>query len=250
MVKDLPSSRSRSRAPPESSPTSPETKRDKFQKPFPVNAGADRGPGPKGLPPTPPSDTESYSLQRNRSQSQPARERLSSRSSGSSDYDRPQRTRLDTVRDEDDRPDTEMRRTKSVGGRTRSGESRQMNRSLSRRDIDRRRQVDEEGDDIYGVYDDYYEEKPLRTFSTRRPLQRGLSRSRTGSLSRGRRSVEDEDDYGSRYSEGEDEEFEMVTPKRSEISKVTANLLHSDKVDQSQSQNGRYGQSCHDPCRY
>ena len=222
MVKDLATSRSRGRAQSDSGPSSPEIKRDKFQKPFPVKAGPNRDQGPKGLPPTPPSESESYSLQRNRSRSQPARERLSSRSSGSSDYERPMRTRLDTVRDEDDRPDTEMRRTKSMGGRGRSGDTRPtMNRSLSRRDMDRRRQYDEEGEDFYGVYDDYYEEKPMRSLTTRRPLQRGLSRSRTGSLSRGRRSVEDEDDYGNRFSEGEDEEFEMVTPKRSEISKVT-----------------------------
>src|SRR5579859_4469025 len=196
MVKDLAPSRSRSRAQSDSSPSSQEVKRDKYQKPFPVKAGPDRGQGPKGLPPTPPSESESYSLQRSRSRSQPARERMSTRSSGSSDYERPVRTRLDTVRDEDDRPDVEMRRTKSMGGRGRNGETRPpMSRSLSRREVDRRRQYDEDGDDFYGVYDDYYEDKPLRTLTTRRPLQRGLSRSRTGSLSRGRRSVEDDEEY-------------------------------------------------------
>ncbi len=235
MVKDLATSRSRARAQSESSPSSPDVKRDKFQKPFPVKAGPDRVPAPKGLPPTPPSESESYSLQRSRSRSQPARERLSSNSTGSSDYERPQRTQLDTVRDEDDRPEIEMRRTKSMGGRGRNGDARPpMGRSLSRRDVDRRRQYDDDGEDIYGVYDDYYDDKPQRSLTTRRPLQRGLSRSRTGSLSRGRRSVEDEDDYGNRYSEGEDDEFEMVTPKRPEISKVRL-ILHtsSDRPDQS-----------------
>lgn len=237
MVKDLARSRSRARAQSDSGPSSPGSKRDKFQKPFPVKAGPDRVPALKGLPPTPPSESESYSLQRSqsRSRSQPARERLSSRSSGSSDYERPQRTRLDTVRDEDDQPDTEMRRTKSMGGRGRKGEARPpMNRSLSRRDADRRRQYDDDGEDFYGVYDDYYEDKPQRSLTTRRPLQRGLSRSRTGSLSRGRRSVEDEDDYGNRYSEGEDDEFEMVTPKRPEINKVCLIVdTFSDGLDQS-----------------
>ena len=126
------------------------------------------------------------------------------------------------MRDEDDYSvgGAEMRRARSMGGRGRSGEQRQLVRSQSRRELDNRgrRGYDEEGDDFYGVYDDYYEEKPMRSLTTRRPLARGPSRSRTGSVTRGR-NRDDDDDF-SRYSEGEDEEFEMVTPKRTEISKV------------------------------
>jgi hypothetical protein len=125
------------------------------------------------------------------------------------------------VRDEDDYSGgAEMRRARSMGGRGRSGEQRQLVRSQSRRELDNRgrRGYDEEGDDFYGVYDDYYEEKPMRSLTTRRPLARGPSRSRNGSVTRGR--TRDDDDDFSRYSEGEDEEFEMVTPKRTEISKV------------------------------
>jgi hypothetical protein len=214
----------RARAQSDAGPTSPESvRRDKYQRPFPVKAaGSDRGFGPKTLPPTPPSESESYSLQRSRSRSQPATVRTSTRSSGSSDYAPPPRPRLDTVRDEDDYSvgSTEMRRARSVGGRGRSGEQRQLVRSQSRRELDNRgrRGYDDEEESVYDVYDDYYEEKPMRSLTTRRPSARGPSRSRNGSVNRGR-SRDDDDDF-SRYSDGEDDEFEIITPKRAEISKV------------------------------
>ena len=205
------------------SAVSSETRREKFQKPFPVKAGsgADREM-PKNLPPTPPSEPESgygNSLQRTRSRSTPARSRsLAARSSGSStgssDYAPPVRSRLDTVRDEeDDFGGSQMRRTRSTGGRDRT-----MNRSLSTR-TPRGRREDKEGlDDIYG---DYYEEKPLtRTPTTRRPLARAMSRSRASSSSRAR-SREDEESQRYYSDNDEDDEFEMVTPKRSEITKVS-----------------------------
>jgi hypothetical protein len=219
----------RGRAQSDAGPESPESvRRDKYQRPFPVKAaGPDRGFGPKTLPPTPPSESESYSLQRSRSRSQPASGRTSTRSSGSSDYAPPPRPRLDTVRDEDDYSvgGAEMRRARSMGGRGRSGEQRQLVRSQSRRELDSRgrRGYDEEGESIYDVYDDYYEEKPVRSLTTRRPLARGPSRSRNGSVSRGR-SRDDEDEF-SRHSDGEDDEFEIVTPRRAEISKVLSFLI-------------------------
>jgi len=201
------------------SPVSAETRRDKFQKPFPVKGGADREM-PKNLPPTPPSEPENYGsgLQRNRSRSTPARSRsLAARSSGSStgssEYNPPMRSRLDTVRDEeDDMSGNEMRRTKSTGGRN----DRMMNRSMSTRNPRGRR---EDRDDLYDIYGDYYEEKPMtRTATTRRPLGRAVSRSRGSSTSRARSR---EDEESQRYSDNdEDDEFEMVTPKRSEITKV------------------------------
>src|SRR5205085_10520861 len=96
--------------------------------------------------------------------------------------------------DADDGTELDMLRTQSTAGKGRNGDTRPpKSRTLSRREVDRRRQYDDDGEDIYGVYDDYYDDKPQRSLTTRRPLQRGLSRSRTGSLSRGRRSVEDED---------------------------------------------------------
>lgn len=171
---------------------------------------------PKNLPLTPPSESEGYSLQRSRSRSQPAAGRLTPRSSaGSSDYTPPPRTRLNTVRDEDDPGGSEMRRARSMGGRTRNGDDRVMNRSFStRREARGRRDEDE----IYDLYNDYYEDKPImRSVSTRRPLARTLTRSRASSSTRGRSRDEDDD---SQYSDGEDGEFEMVTPKRTEISKV------------------------------
>ena len=203
---------------------SDETRRDKFQKPFPVKAGTgtDREL-PQILPPTPPSEPESYStnLQRSRSRSTPARSRSlavrsSGSSTGSSEYTPPLRSRLDTVRDEeDDVPNTEMRRTKSTGGRGDRG----MNRSLSTRTPRGRR---EDRDDLYDIYGDYYDEKPMtRTLTTRRPLARAntMSRGRGSSSSRNRRQ---DDEESQRYSDEEDDEFEMVTPKRSEITKVSS----------------------------
>jgi PB1 domain len=189
---------------------------------------------PKNLPPTPPSESESYSLQRSRSRSQPAIMRSTARSSGeSSDYNPAPRTRLDTVRDEDDRGSTEMRRAKSVGARGRAGDERRrgeerlMNRSMSTRRPEPSRRKDD-GDDIYDLYNDYYDEKPvMRSRSTRRPLVRTLTRTRTSSSSRGR-SRDDEDDYSNRYSDDEDDEFEMVTPKRSEISKIKVKVTMKD----------------------
>jgi hypothetical protein len=199
------------------------TDRDKFRKPFPVKASSDRDL-PKYLPPTPPSETESYSLQRSRSQSQPSVMRsLTARSSGeSSDYNPPQRNRLIMVRDENNRGGTEIRRAKSVGGRGRNGDNeRRMNRSFSKREYRSRK---DDGDDIYDLYNDYYEEKPItRSLTTRRPLGRSMSRSRTSSSSRGR-SREDEEEL---YSDGEDDEFEMITPKRTEISKVFPDFSES-----------------------
>jgi hypothetical protein len=191
-----------------------ESRRDKFEKPFPVKARPDRE-DPKNLPPTPPSESEDYSIQRSRSRSQPARTRSTrSSESSSSDYSPPARPRLDTVRDEDGL--LEPRRSRSVSGRVRNASDRALERSRSRRDIRGRK---DDGDDFYDVYDDYYEEKlPVRSLTTRRPLGRAPSRSRASSSSRGR-SREDEDDYGQRYSD-EDDEFEMVTTKRTEISKV------------------------------
>jgi len=205
-------------------PVVPETRRDKYQRPFPVKAGTDREL-PKGLPPTPPSEPESYTLNRTRSRSQPAARGSTARSSGgSSDYAPPPRPRLDTVRDEDDSGSssaTEMRRAKSMGGRGRMTEEKVLSRSQSKRERGRR----DDGNDIYDLYNDYYDEKPMRSVSTRRPPARALTRSRTSSSSRGR-SREDEDDYSQRYSEEEDDEFEMVTPmKRTEISKVTSPQL-------------------------
>ena len=200
-----------------------ETRRDKFQKPFPVKGGGADRDLPKNLPPTPPSESEGYggSLQRSRSRSTPARSRsLAVRSSGSSsgsDYTPPLRPRLDTVRDEEDDDDvrgSEMRRTKSTGGRGDRG----MNRSMSTRTPRGRR---EDRDDLYDIYGDYYEEKPMtRAMSTRRPLARAntMSRNRGSSSSRSRRQEEEDD---RRYSDEEDDEFEMVTPKRSEITKVS-----------------------------
>lgn len=203
------------------SAVSSETRPEKFQNPFPVKpgSGADREI-PKYLPPTPPSEPESgygNGIQRSRSRSTPARSRsLAARSSASStgsDYAPPVRSRLDTVRDEeDDLRGSEMRRAKSTGGRDRN-----MNRSLSTR-TPRGRREDRDGlDDIYG---DYYEEKSLaRTPTTRRPLARAMSRNRGSSSSRAR-SREDEESQRY-YSDDEDDEFEMVTPKRSEITKVS-----------------------------
>ena len=198
------------------SPTIAETQRDRFQKPFPVKAGADRDLT-RNLPPTPPSEPENYGngLQRSRSRSTPARSRsLAARSSGSStgssEYNPPMRSRLDTVRDEeDDVSGNEMRRTKSAAGRS----DRTMNRSMSTRNPRGRREDKDDFDDIYG---DYYDEKPMtRTATTRRPLGRAMSRNRGSSSSRAR-SREDE------YSDNdEDDEFEMVTPKRSEITKAS-----------------------------
>ena len=208
----------RGRAKSDAGPTSlQEMRRDRFQKPFPVKPGSDHDL-PKNLPPTPPSESESYSLQRSRSRSQPATSRSTTRSSGgSSEYNPTPRTRLDTVRDEDDRSGTEMRRSKSMNGRGRVGddrrnrEERMMSRSMSTRRAEPPRRRDN-GDDIYDIYGDYYDEKPvMRSLSTRRPLARTLTRNRTR---------DDDDDYSNRYSDGEDDEFEMVTSKRSEISKV------------------------------
>jgi len=72
--------------------------------------------------------------------------------------------------------------------------------------------------DLYDVYDDYYDEKPALTRSnTRRGLARTMSRSRGTSRARGR---DDEDDYSNRFSDDDDGDFEMITPKRSEITKV------------------------------
>jgi len=207
---------------PITSAVSSETRREKFQKPFPVKAGSGANREmPKNLPPTPPSEPESSygnSVQRSRSRSTPARSRsLAARSSGSStgssDYTPPVRSRLDTVRDEeDDFGGSQMRRTKSTGGRDRS-----MNRSLSTR-TPRGRREDRDGlDDIYG---DYYEEKPMtRTATTRRPLDRAMSRNRGSSSSRAR-SREDAESQRYYSDNDEDDEFEMVTPKRSEITKV------------------------------
>jgi hypothetical protein len=226
-------------------PSYNETRRDKFQKPFPVKSGSDRDI-PKIFPPTPPSESESYSVRRSRSQSQPAGGRSTPRSSaGSSDYTPPTRTRLDTVRDEDDLSGSEMRRAKSMSGRARDGGDRAMNRSFSTRREPRPRKDE---DEIYDLYNDYYEEKPIgRSMSTRRPLARTLTRSRTVSSSRGR--IRDEEDDYSRYSDDEDDEFEMITPKRSEISKVSPYFHLTKILDQSQSKNGRNHENRHDPDR-
>src|SRR5271167_1364342 len=122
----------RGRAQSDVGPTSTdETRRDKFQKPFPVKSGSDRDI-PKNFPPTPPSESESYSLRRSRSHSQPAGGRSTPRSSaGSSDYIPPPRSRLNAVRDEDDLSESDMRRAKSMSGRARNGGGRTVNRSFS-----------------------------------------------------------------------------------------------------------------------
>jgi hypothetical protein len=203
----------------------PTRTRTQREKPFPVKAGSERMSPTKGLPPTPPSESEGYGLQRSRSHSQPAVNRAqpgTARSSGSSDYTPPARPRLATVRDddfdEDQRYETDMRRARSMNVRGRSGDSRQVERQLSRREPLRGRRQDEI-DEVYDIYDYYDEDKPMRANTTRRPLQRGLSRSRASSSSRGRRDMDET------YSD-EDDEFEMVTPKRTEISKVSPSVRH------------------------
>jgi hypothetical protein len=154
-------------------------------------------------------------------------------SSESSDYNPVPRSRLNAVLDEDKRGGIEMRRARSMGGRgnvgaeRRKGEERKMNRSMSTRQAESSRRRDY-GDDIYDLYGDYYDEKPVtRSLSTRRPLARTLTRTRTSSSSRGR-SRDVDDDYSNRYSDGEDEEFEMITPKRSEISKIKVKVTMND----------------------
>ena len=198
-----------------------ETRRDKFRKPVPVRAEMDTGMA-KNLPPTPPSESETYSLTRSRSRSQPAVGRgamtpRSSNSSGTSDL--AGRNRLGTVRDEENEPRSsmDMRRTRSLATRNRNSDERPMNRSMStRRDARPFRRNDDQ--DLYDVYDDYYDEKPLLTRSnTRRGLARANTRSRGTSRARGR---DDEDDYSNRFSDDDDGDFEMITPKRSEIAKV------------------------------
>src|SRR5215471_15702573 len=193
MVKtDIASSKSiRGRSRSDVGSTSNESRRDRFRKPFQLKPDSDRDM-PRNLPPTPPSESEGSSMQRSRSRSQPATMRSTARSSdGSSDSPR---TRLDTVHDEDERGGAEMRRAKSMGGRgrvgneRRKGEERMMGRSMSTRKAEPPRRRDD-GDDIYDLYNDYYDEKPvMRSLSTRRPLARTLTRTRTTSSSRGRRS--------------------------------------------------------------
>jgi hypothetical protein len=193
------------------------TRGPKPQRPIPRRAMTERSDNPKGLPPTPPSETEGYGgLQRSRSRSQP-----SARSSGgSSDYTPPARPRLPTVRDDDDRrrQDADMRRTRSMNTTRRKDSefSRPTDREPLRREPTRSRgRYENDEDDVYDIYNDYYDEKPVRAYTTRRPPARGPSRSRASSASRGRRPSVDDG-----YSDGEDEEFEMITPKRTEISKV------------------------------
>lgn len=195
-----------------------ETSRDKSQNTFPLKPNSDRGV-PKYFPPTPPSEAENFTLQRSRSRSQPATSRSATRSSAeSSDYVGAPRTRLDTVRDEDDRRGAEMRRVRSLNGGGRNRDDRAaLNRSRSRRDVNNQGNY---GDDIYDLYSDYSDVKPLtRKLTNRRPLQRSMSRSRTPPSSRNRYR-DDEEDYSPQYSDIEDEEFEMITPRRTEISKV------------------------------
>jgi hypothetical protein len=220
--------------------TTSKHERDKFRNPFPVKSPS--AMETKGLPPTPPSETEGYGLQRSttRSRSQPARGQpsrssgMTERSSGSSEYSAPQRPRLATVRDDDDdendRYQTDMRRAQSMSSRGRQGSVRELEargrqgsvpelgRQTSRREPARGRRQPE--DSVYDLYDYYEGDKPTRSNTTgRRPLQRNMSRSRASSSSRGRR------DFDDTYSDEEDE-FEMVTPKRTEISKVTLLTSH------------------------
>ena len=103
-----------------------------------------------------------------------------------------------------------------MSSRGRTPEGKILNRSQSRRDLrGRKAQLDDGEDDIYDLFDNYYDTKPVtRAMTTRRPLARGLSQRSPRSRSR-----EDDDDYSQRYSD-EDDEFEMVTQKRTEILKV------------------------------
>src|SRR5579859_5542960 len=243
------------------------SKGDKFRKPFPVNPSNDRDSPTKNLPPTPPYEREEYALRRSQSQSMPRSRsqpptaplsRASTRSSGSSDYTPPPRPRLDTVRDEDYREATDMRRSQSMNAAGRR-EPRRLERQPSRREIardvqprSRSRRSNEEAGDVYDVYDEYYDERPPMVRSatmTRRPLARALTRSRQNSVSRTRR-LDDEDEYN-RYSDGEDDEFEMITPKRTEITKVQSPFrIELIWVDQSQSQDERKRQDSDDPNRH
>lgn len=227
MVKtDIKSSKSmRARAQSDASPSArgsdDETRRDKFRKPGPLRAGMDSGT-PKNLPPTPPSESEGYMLSRSRSRSQPATGRgagmmtpRSSNSSNGSDY--AGRGRLNTVKDDEDeeRLSTDMRRTRSLATRNRNSDDRPMNRSMSARRDPRSPGRRTDSQDLYDVYDDYYDEKPpLARSNTRRPLNRAMSRSRTTSRARSRDEEED------RFSDDEEGDFEMITPKRPEITKV------------------------------
>ena len=215
--------RAQSDASPSARAGNDETRRDKFRKPGPLRAGMDSEMA-KNLPPTPPSESEGYSLTRARSRSQPATGRgagvmtpRSSNSSNGSDYTG--RARLNTVRDEEDeeRLSMDMRRTRSLATRNRNSDERPINRSMSAR-RDPRSSARRTDSDLYDVYDDYYDEKPpLARSNTRRPLNRAMSRSRGTSRARSR---DDEEEYSNRFSDDEDGDFEMITPKRQEITKV------------------------------
>jgi len=206
-------------------------KRDRFAQPFPVKQGMGAAQMKQYLPPTPPSELDLLAAREERqmirSRSQPAAStRMSSRtdrSSGSSDYTPPPRPRLNPVRDDEE--DSTIRRTKS--SRATPQMSRSTSRAQSRRELFRgRRRNNDEEEGIYDFYDDYYDEKadslappmPGRSATMRRSPTMVTSRSRNSSASRGGRSRNEDDDYGA-YSD-EDDEFEMITPKRSEITKV------------------------------